>query len=238
MKLLRRLVDSPGEARLYELAKSVFGSAAPARVHLKVRLADVFNFESPIWTAEERRFSLASHFDLIITDDNLQPTLALEFDGLQHNLEVQAQRDNLKDGICRKVDLPLLRVRWDDLRRPVELAQKLRELEEPPTAVESLERILCLEVAVKLAGHIVKRQPLGGILQTAEDVIRLAEGVLRTRYLRPTAEEAKFWYSNYSPEWHSEACLPDGCQTKWRFLVLSVVINMFPISVEEVEVAV
>jgi len=76
----------------------------------KVRLADVLPIENSGIDDQLFRFALQSHFDFIVTDDDLQPLFAVEFDGPTHDDKLQKSRDINKNQLCERFNLPLLRV--------------------------------------------------------------------------------------------------------------------------------
>jgi hypothetical protein len=100
----------------YEIATDValreIGERRGVRVCPKVRIADVLKIESSGLTNEEYSYSLRSHFDFVIVDRNgAHPHFAVEFDGPRHDVDPGAiLRDQLKDGICTRLGLPLLRI--------------------------------------------------------------------------------------------------------------------------------
>ncbi|GAB5521957.1 MAG: hypothetical protein RhofKO_42080 [Rhodothermales bacterium] len=81
-----------------------------AHTYPKVRLADVLPIEQSGISARSYRFALQSHFDFVVTDSDFNPLFAVEFDGPTHKSVVQAQRDDIKDALCQRFQLPLLRV--------------------------------------------------------------------------------------------------------------------------------
>jgi hypothetical protein len=81
-----------------------------AHTFVKVRLADVFRIQASGISDEEYRFALQSHFDFLVTDRNLLPLFAVEYDGYLHSEPAQASRDELKAKLCDRFELPLLRI--------------------------------------------------------------------------------------------------------------------------------
>ena len=118
----RRLIASQGEQRTERLISQIFGDSRP---YAKVRLADVFDREDSIWSAYERNFMIASHFDFLLSDDQMKPVCAVEFDGPHHSLAQQFKRDLLKNIVCLKAGLPLLRLHRADLDAAEETRRKL-----------------------------------------------------------------------------------------------------------------
>jgi hypothetical protein len=109
---VKKILVSFGERRLRGEIGKVFvgGECCP-----KVGLRDVFDRDMSIWTKEERRFIWNAHFDFLVIDKDHKPITAIEFDGSQHSNSQQRHRDTLKDTICRKASLPLMRFSTTDL---------------------------------------------------------------------------------------------------------------------------
>ena len=76
----------------------------------KVRVADVLPIENSGISNDSYGFALRSHFDFLVTDDDLQPLFVVEFDGAAHSSELQRRRDAQKDLLCERFDIPLLRI--------------------------------------------------------------------------------------------------------------------------------
>ena len=67
-------------------------------------------------TQPERDYAFRAHFDLVLVETRgFRPVAAVELDGATHAQDpLTMARDRLKNSICEKVGLPLLRVRWGD----------------------------------------------------------------------------------------------------------------------------
>jgi hypothetical protein len=76
----------------------------------KVRIADVLPIEKSGIAPSEYRFALQSHFDFVVADNSHIPLFAVEFDGPSHKSPVQRVRDDLKEALCRRFRLQVLRV--------------------------------------------------------------------------------------------------------------------------------
>lgn len=76
----------------------------------KVRLADVFPIEGSGISNDEYTFALASHFDFVVADEHHLPIFAVEFDGPSHSTDEQQRRDEVKNTLCDRFHLPLLRI--------------------------------------------------------------------------------------------------------------------------------
>lgn len=86
------------------------------RVFAKPRLADVLRIDSSGLSNDEFGYALKAHLDFVITDEHGKPHFAVEFDGPSHEAEDARRRDAMKDSICERLGLPLLRVDADYLQ--------------------------------------------------------------------------------------------------------------------------
>jgi Protein of unknown function (DUF2726) len=99
--------EAAAESALQEAAKK-----NDARVFTKVRIADALSIDQsglpgPLW-----RYALQGHFDFLLADMTSSiPHFAVEFDGPSHwrNPDTM-RRDAMKNMICERLRLPLLRV--------------------------------------------------------------------------------------------------------------------------------
>ena len=106
----RRLLVNEGEIRTDEALREA-AEGIGFRVHAKVRLADALAVDRSGLSTEAYSYALWSHFDWVVADEkSSRPEFAVEFDGESH-VEAQARRrDALKDEICARLGLPLLRI--------------------------------------------------------------------------------------------------------------------------------
>lgn len=76
----------------------------------KVRLADVIDEAG--YTGRLKQYALSAHLDFVMVDPATSlPRFAVEFDGKQHFTDhATRERDRLKDTLCLKAELPLLRI--------------------------------------------------------------------------------------------------------------------------------
>jgi hypothetical protein len=86
-------------------------------IYPKVRVADVIEPNDVGATGDLKTFALKAHFDFVICRDRWQPVYAIEFDGPTHASAIQAARDVQKDELCRRADLPILRVHAEHLTK-------------------------------------------------------------------------------------------------------------------------
>lgn len=79
-------------------------------VHLKMRMAGALDIDRSGLTDEEFSYALKAELDFVVSEDR-QALFAVEFDGPHHEHDPDAQRrDRLKNRICRKLGMPLLRI--------------------------------------------------------------------------------------------------------------------------------
>jgi len=109
MTLLKKIFNNYEKItydRLEHICDNVHASVYP-----KVRLADVFSITNSGISSPEFSFALKSHFDFIIYNNITHlPLFAVEFDGKYHRTKIQKDRDNIKDKLALKFNLPLLRI--------------------------------------------------------------------------------------------------------------------------------
>jgi len=122
--MLKRLLNLPEavtDQRLREVCNDF-----DAKVYAKVRVADVLPIESSGIDNGHYRYALQAHFDFVVTDSDDKPLFAVEFDGSSHSSPEVQRRDQIKNSLCDRFALPLLRIKrkyltkafsnWDLLR--------------------------------------------------------------------------------------------------------------------------
>jgi hypothetical protein len=86
-------------------------SGTGMRVFAKTRLSDVIKKGRSFLMQREFDFYTRSHFDFVLTDNSSRPLMAVEYDGPIHAQDkVQRERDEIKDELCRRAELGLLRI--------------------------------------------------------------------------------------------------------------------------------
>jgi hypothetical protein len=95
-------------------------------VYLKVRVADVLPIEDSGITQEQYTYALKAHFDFVACDSDYNPVFVVEFDGPSHQADVQRLRDSMKDGLCKRFDMPILRINTNHLVQKYNKASLLR----------------------------------------------------------------------------------------------------------------
>jgi Protein of unknown function (DUF2726) len=111
-KILVNRYEQTADAQLKDVAES-----NGARVFPKLRVADVLAIDGSGISGREYRYALQAHFDFVVAETDGTPYFAVEFDGPQHTTDrATIERDRLKESLCRRFALPLLRVDADHLR--------------------------------------------------------------------------------------------------------------------------
>ena len=113
--MMHRLLNSY-EKVTYRRVKEVADQHG-AQVCIKVRLADVIPVNNSGVSDADFSFALKAHLDFLVTDGDYSPLFAVEFDGPNHKADTQKRRDQQKDGLAARFDLPLLRINANYLNR-------------------------------------------------------------------------------------------------------------------------
>lgn len=92
----------------YDKLKAV-ADRVGAHVFSKVRLADVIPVNSSGISDAEFTFALKSHVDFLVTDSEQEPQFCVEFDGPRHRDEEQIKRDEIKNDLLARFDMPYMR---------------------------------------------------------------------------------------------------------------------------------
>jgi hypothetical protein len=121
LKPLLNLPEAVSDQRLREVCNDF-----DAKVYAKVRVADVLPIENSWIDNDHYRYALQAHFDFVVTDSDDKPLFAVEFDGSGHSSPEVQRRDQIKNSLCDRFALPLLRINrkyltkafsnWDLLR--------------------------------------------------------------------------------------------------------------------------
>ena len=106
--MLKRLLNLPEEVTHKKLSQVC--ERYGALIYIKIRLADVFEIRNSGISSSLYSFSLKSHFDFIVAKNNHQPLFAVEFDGPHHKSKKQRIRDDKKNTLCERFEVPLLRI--------------------------------------------------------------------------------------------------------------------------------
>jgi very-short-patch-repair endonuclease len=89
-----------------------------ATVFTKVRLGDVLDLRSSGLSSTEFAYATRAHLDFVVCDaDSSVPHFAVEMDGAGHDQPAQRARDRMKDDVCNRLGLEVLRVDGRALHR-------------------------------------------------------------------------------------------------------------------------
>jgi len=109
VKVVDSLLNRPEETVLNELEKIASDNAL--RVFAKMRLSDVIQKESTRLTNREFDFYTRSHCDFVVANADTRPVMIVEYDGPLHRSSAkQQERDEIKNELCRRAGLGLLRI--------------------------------------------------------------------------------------------------------------------------------
>lgn len=90
---------------------SAFCVRRSLRLFPKVRVADVLPISDGLLNRAEESYGLKAHFDFVVADVQNNAELVVEFDGPSHWSDPKTiVRDEMKDAICRRHALPILRI--------------------------------------------------------------------------------------------------------------------------------
>lgn len=76
----------------------------------KVRVADVIDPDEVGAAGDLKTYALKAHFDFVVCRNHWDPVYAIEFDGASHASNRQRERDAKKDELCKRDNLPILRI--------------------------------------------------------------------------------------------------------------------------------
>jgi hypothetical protein len=108
-KMLVNIGEEEADSVLRDVADK-FG----VRVFAKPRLADTVDIDSSGLPNDLYSHALKAHLDFVVArGSDAQALFAVEFDGAYHDSDAARRRDAMKDTICERLGLPLLRVDAD-----------------------------------------------------------------------------------------------------------------------------
>jgi hypothetical protein len=109
MKIVESLLNRSEEIVYRELQS--IASDNNMKVFAKPRLSDVIQKDNTFLTQLEFDFYTRSHCDFVVTDDGFRPMMIIEYDGPLHQSdEKQAVRDQIKNELCKRAELGMLRI--------------------------------------------------------------------------------------------------------------------------------
>lgn len=108
MRIVDSLLNRSEEVAFRELQSIT--SDNNLKVFPKPRLSDVIQKDRTFLTQREFDFYTRSHCDFVVTDNNLRPVMIIEYDGPLHENTKQQERDEIKNELCRRAGLGMLRI--------------------------------------------------------------------------------------------------------------------------------
>lgn len=108
MKPVDRILNRSEEVVYRELQNIV--QTNNMRVFSKVRLSDVLDKGAQRLSQREFDFYTRSHCDFVVTNADLQPVMAIEYDGPLHADTKQQERDAIKNALFEEAAFGLLRI--------------------------------------------------------------------------------------------------------------------------------
>jgi very-short-patch-repair endonuclease len=108
MKIVDSLLNRSEEVVFRELQSIVADNNL--RAFPKPRLSDVIRKDGSFLTQREFDYYTRSHCDFVVTDANFHPLVVVEYDGPLHVDPKQQARDQIKNELCRRAGLGMLRI--------------------------------------------------------------------------------------------------------------------------------
>jgi hypothetical protein len=113
--MVKRILNRSEKQTEEQLSPLAAGNGA--RIFTKLRVADVLEIENSGISSEQYSYALKAHFDFLICDKSDLPLFAVEFDGPSHKRPRQQRNDDLKNSLCDRLGLPLLRINSNHLTK-------------------------------------------------------------------------------------------------------------------------
>lgn len=108
MKAVETLLNRSEQVVFRELEKIADDNGL--RAFSKTRLSDVIDKEKTVLTQREFDFFTRSHCDFVVTTKKFSPIMIIEYDGPIHDDPAQKARDAIKNDLCRRAGLGILRI--------------------------------------------------------------------------------------------------------------------------------
>jgi very-short-patch-repair endonuclease len=108
MKIVESLLNRSEEVVFRELQSICADNNL--KVFSKPRLSDVISKGADFLTKTEFDYYTRSHCDFVVTDPAYRPLMVIEYDGPSHIRESQQERDKIKDDLCSRAGLGMLRI--------------------------------------------------------------------------------------------------------------------------------
>jgi hypothetical protein len=108
MKIVEALLNR-SEVRAFRELESIADDNG-MRVFSKTRLSDVIQKGGTYLSQREFDYFTRCHCDYVLTDENYQPVMVVEYDGPMHTDSRQQERDRIKNALCKSAGLGILRI--------------------------------------------------------------------------------------------------------------------------------
>lgn len=108
MKITSSLMNRAESNALRELER--IAGANELRVFAKVRLSDVLEKGRVYLTNRELDYYSRAHCDFVLADMDFRPRMIVEYDGPMHEDRVQKERDKIKNELCGRAGMSILRI--------------------------------------------------------------------------------------------------------------------------------
>ena len=108
MKTVDSLLNRSEEVAFRELQS--IAADNNLKVFSKTRLSDVIQKDRTFLTQREFDFYTRSHCDFVVTDAAFRPLMVVEYDGPLHVAAKQQERDRIKNDLCKRAELGMLRI--------------------------------------------------------------------------------------------------------------------------------
>lgn len=108
MKIVDSLLNRSEEIAFRELQSIAYDNKL--KVFPKPRFSDVLTKARTFLTQREFDFYTRSHFDFVVTDEKFHPVMVVEYDGPLHADSKQQERDAIKNELCQRAGLGILRI--------------------------------------------------------------------------------------------------------------------------------
>ncbi len=106
----QRIIANKYEAEVHTTINEVVDKHSCV-VFPKVRLADALRIDRSGLEDDAYSYALKAHLDFLIADSDSLSRFAVEFDGPSHDKPDRRRKDAMKNDICERLGLPLLRVK-------------------------------------------------------------------------------------------------------------------------------
>lgn len=108
MQIVERFLNTHEKVVYHEL--EAIAEDNGLRVFANARLSDVIDKGKTLLIQREFEFYCGAHFDFVITDQALKPIMVVEYDGPMHSEPKQQERDKIKNALCGRASLGILRI--------------------------------------------------------------------------------------------------------------------------------